>query len=416
MDVELITIGDEILIGQIVDTNSAWMAAQLNALGIEVARISSISDKQEEIISAVDLSLSRSVVTIMTGGLGPTRDDLTRQALSTYFNSPLRRDPEVLAHIEALFSTRNLPLLEANSMQADVLEIAEVLPNKAGTAPGMYIQQKGAHLFVLPGVPSEMRYLMRAEVLPRLKAFPNREVMMFKTLLTAGVGESQLAMQLSSVEDELPPYISLAYLPAFGQVRLRLSGKSQLPELLSARMQHFEQRIRMAVGEALVGEGEITLEEALLDYMKSRQLTLSAAESCTGGSIAHSLTLVPGSSQVFMGGVVAYTNAVKEKILGVPKEILDTYGAVSEETVRAMAEGVRARLHTDLGIATTGIAGPGGGTTENPVGTVWIAVASAKSTWVQRLSYDSIRERIIERASKQSLIQLFRLLYSEYGR
>ena len=413
MYTELITIGDEILIGQIVDSNSAWMAQQLNDIGIEVKQITSVSDKIIDINTALSLAVQRADIIIMTGGLGPTNDDLTREALSEFFNSGRHIDPTVLAHIETLFSKSNRPLLEVNTKQADVLDIAEVLFNKAGTAPGMYIKDKGKHFFVLPGVPSEMKYLMTAEVLPRLSNFPSPDVLVHKSILTAGIGESTLAMEMASIENSLPDFIQLAYLPSFGEVRLRLSAKGKNKAELLDKVKFFTDLIKDKIPNNYFSENGETLEEAMIGYMSARKLTLSTAESCTGGNIAHLLTLVPGSSAVFMGGVIAYTKAVKERVLGVPESVLEEFTAVSEQCVLAMAEGVKKQLNTEYAIATTGIAGPTGGTNENPVGTVWVAIAGKTKTIAQRFTFDSIRSRTIQRSSKNALILLFKLLYEE---
>lgn len=416
MYAELITIGDEILIGQIVDSNSAWMAQQLNEIGIEVKQITSVADKIEDIKNALSLAVLRADILIMTGGLGPTNDDLTRDALAEYFGSERHIDETVLAHIKTLVSANNKPLLAVNQKQAEVLDIAEVLFNEAGTAPGMYIQEQGKHFFVLPGVPSEMQYLMTAEVIPRLSNFPSPDVLVHKSILTAGIGESSLAMQLSMIENSLPDSIQLAYLPSFGEVRLRLSAKGKNKTELVEKVKFFIDLIKDKIPDNCFAEDEETLEEALIRYLGKKNLTLSTAESCTGGNIAHLLTLVAGSSAVFSGGVVAYTNAVKEKVLGVPPQVLEVFTAISEETVKAMAEGIKEQLDTDYAIATTGIAGPTGGSIENPVGTVWIGIAGKTKTIAQRFSFDSIRSRTIERGSKNALILLFKLLYDENGR
>lgn len=413
MYAELITIGDEILIGQIIDSNSAWMASQLNDIGIEVKQISSVSDKIEDIKTALTLASLRADIILITGGLGPTNDDLTRQALSEYFNSKLQINDQVLAFIKTMFSERNKPLLDVNIKQAEVLECAEVLFNKAGTAPGMYIQDKEKHIFVMPGVPSEMRYLVNAEIIPRLKRFPSPNVLIHKTVLTAGIGESNLALQLSAIENSLPDYIQLAYLPSFGQVRLRLSAKGKNKEELLNKVNAYVDLIKEEIPENWFSDDNRTLEESLIQFMKMHELSLGTAESCTGGKVANLLTLVPGSSQVFKGGVVAYTNAIKTNLLGVSTAVLEEYSAVSEQTVKAMAEGAKRVLNTDYAIATTGIAGPAGGSDENPVGTVWIAIAGKSKTLTQRFTLDSIRSRTIDRSSKNALILLFKMLYSE---
>jgi nicotinamide-nucleotide amidase len=416
MYAEIITIGDEILIGQIVDSNSAWMAQQLNEIGIEVKQISSVSDKIEEIKNALSLASKRADIILVTGGLGPTNDDLTREALASYFHSGTHLDQEVLAHIESLFSNRSKPLLDVNIKQAEVLDIAEVLFNKAGTAPGMYIKSEGKLFFVMPGVPIEMRYLMENEVIPRLTRLPSRDVLIHKSILTAGIGESSLALQISSIEKSLPAYMSLAYLPSFSEVRLRISAKGKSKSELIEKVNHFVDLIKNEVPDNWFAEDNNTLEEALLKYLIHHNLWLSTAESCTGGQIAHLLTTVPGSSKAFEGGVIAYSNTVKVNLLGVPEETIATFGAVSEATVIAMAEGIKQKLKTDYAIATSGIAGPGGGTIDKPVGTVWIAVAGKTKTIARCFHFDSMRVKTIERASKNALILLFKLLYEENGR
>jgi nicotinamide-nucleotide amidase len=416
MYAEIITIGDEILIGQIVDSNSAWMAQQLNEVGIEVKQISSVSDKINDIKNALSLASKRADIILVTGGLGPTNDDLTREALASYFHCGTHLDQEVLTHIENLFSDRSKPLFDVNIKQAEVLDIAEVLFNKAGTAPGMYIESDGKLFFIMPGVAIEMRYLMENEVIPRLAKLPSKDVLIHKSILTAGIGESSLALQISSIERSLPSYMSLAYLPSFSEVRLRLSAKGKSKSELIAKVNHFVDLIKNKVPDNWFAEDNATLEEALLKYLTHHKLWLSTAESCTGGQIAHLLTTVPGSSAAFEGGVIAYSNAIKVNLLGVPEETIETFGAVSEATVIAMAEGAKRKFKTDYAISTSGIAGPGGGTVDKPVGTVWIAVAGKTKTITRLFHFDSMRIKTIERASKNALILLFKLLYEENGR
>lgn len=416
MYAEIITIGDEILIGQIVDSNSAWMAQELNDIGIEIRQISSVADKTNEIKEALALASRRADVILVTGGLGPTNDDLTREALASYFKSETHLDPRTLAHIEELFAHRGKRLLDVNIKQAEVLDIAEVLFNEAGTAPGMYIKSKGKHFFIMPGVPNEMRYLMENEVLPRLKEFPSPDVLIHKSILTAGIGESTLALQMSNIEKSLPSYMHLAYLPSFSEVRLRINAKGKNKQELIEKVNHFMDLIKNEVPDNWFAEDNGTLEESLLNYLVQHQLRLSTAESCTGGRIANLLTSIAGSSNAYDGGVVTYSNALKIDLLGVQEKTLSEFGAVSELTVIAMAEGAKQRFKTDYAIATSGIAGPGGGTKDKPVGTVWIAVAGKTKTVTQRFHFDAMRIRTIERASKSAFILLFKLLYEENGR
>lgn len=416
MYAEIITIGDEILIGQIVDSNSAWMAQQLNEIGIEVKQISSISDQIQDIKSALALASKRVDIILVTGGLGPTNDDLTREALASYFQSGTHINKEVLSHIENLFSKRNTPLLEVNLKQAEVLDIAQVLYNKAGTAPGMYIQSKGKHFVIMPGVPFEMMYLMEKEVIPLLEKLPAREVLVHKSLLTAGIGESSLALQIADIEKSLPSYMHLAYLPSFGEVRLRLSAKGKSKFELIEQVDHFVNLIKNEVPDNWFAEDKVTLEEALLNYLIYHKLTLSTAESCTGGNIGHLITSIPGSSKAYEGGIIAYSNKIKINFLDVPEDIIKNHGAVSEATVIAMAEGAKRKFKTDYAIATTGIAGPDGGTEAKPVGMVWVGVAGETKTIARHFQFDSMRIKTIEQASKNSLILLFKLLFEEYGR
>lgn len=416
MYAEIITIGDEILIGQIVDSNSAWMAQQLNEIGIEVKQISSISDQIEDIKNALALASKRADIILVTGGLGPTNDDLTREALASYFQSGTHINKEVLSHIESLFSNRNTPLLEVNKKQAEVLDIAQVLYNKAGTAPGMYIQSEGKNFIVMPGVPFEMMYLMENEVIPLLAKLPARDVLVHKSILTAGIGESSLALQIADIEKSLPSYMHLAYLPSFGEVRLRLSAKGKSKSELIEQVDHFVDLIKSEVPDNWFAEDKVTLEEALLNYLIYHKLTLSTAESCTGGNIGHLITSIPGSSKAYEGGIIAYSNTIKENFLEVPENIIRNHGAVSEATVIAMAEGAKRKFKTDYAIATTGIAGPSGGTEQKPVGTVWVGVAGKTKTVTRHFQFDNMRTKTIERASKNSLILLFKLLFEEYGR
>jgi len=415
MNVEIITIGDEILIGQIVDTNSAWIAKQLNLLGIELVQISSVSDKKGAIQESLRLAAMRADVILCTGGLGPTKDDVTRQALAEFFNVGLYRHPGVLAHVENIFKRFNRPMLEANRKQADILENAEVLHNETGTAPGMWIPHEGKIYVVMPGVPTEMRYLMEKEVLPRLESMPGRQGIVHQSLLTAGIGESFLADQLKTIEEDLPSHIHLAYLPKFGQVRLRLSAFGPDKAALEQEVTCFLQRIADQVCPYVVAFGEEPLEQIILSLLTQSSVTLSTAESCTGGYLAHQFTAIPGSSAAFLGGAITYSNTLKTKMLGVKEETLISFGAVSEETAQEMALGAQREYHTDYAVATTGIAGPDGGTVEKPVGTVWIAVAGKTKVVAKKFNFGKLRTPNIERATANALVMLFQLMKEELG-
>lgn len=413
MRAELIIIGDELLIGQVLDTNSSWICAHLNEIGVQVKQISTISDDGEEIIHALTLATSRADVILMTGGLGPTKDDVTKQSLSRYFNSELVFDEKVLTHVKGIFEKYDRPMLPENIKQAEVLKIAEVLFNKVGTAPGMWIKQGKSHVGIMPGVPSEMKYLMEHEVLPRIKALPGRKELIQSHILTAGLGESFLAEKIAHIEDRLPSYIKLAYLPAPVQVRLRLSAEGDNRKLLKDELDSFTQEIKDELKEYCINNNEQTLEETLLDEMRNLNLTLALAESCTGGYVSHLITEIPGSSQVFLGSIVSYDNTVKINSLGVKQQTLTDFGAVSEQTAIEMAEGIKQKLGSSYSIAITGIAGPDGGSTEKPVGTVWVAIAGIKKTHTFKYLFNNSRSGTIIRASKNALYRLIQLVREE---
>jgi len=407
---EIITIGDEILIGQIVDTNSAWMAQRLNNAGIRVKQISSVSDDRKHILTALAEASNRADVILITGGLGPTKDDITKKTLAEYFGVGMVQNKEALDNVNRIFAKYNRPLLEVNRLQAEVPENCEVILNKNGTAPGMWFNHEGKVYVSMPGVPFEMMYMVEEEVIPKLKATFTLPVIIHKTILTAGEGESFLAEKIADIEDSLPSYIKLAYLPKLGQVRLRLSAYGDNADLLKQKVKEFAARIVERVGINVVTQEDIPLEKALLNIMAEKGLTLSVAESCTGGYISHLFTQHPGSSKVFLGGAVSYSNQLKESLLGVKDETIQKYGAVSEETVTEMVQGALKNFKSDFAIAVTGIAGPDGGTPDKPVGTVWIGVASAKQTLIKKFTFSSKRIQNIERSAMSALSMLNTLL------
>ncbi len=407
---EIITIGDEILIGQVVDTNSAWMGQELNKIGVSVKQITSVSDQAEHIKQALDEAQQRADLILMTGGLGPTKDDVTKLTLSSYFNMPLRRDEATLAHVSDIFARLNRPMIEANIKQADVPDGCTVIQNKNGTAPCMWFEVNGKIFVSMPGVPFEMMYLMEEEILPRIKKAFNLSAIIHKAILTAGLGESFLAQQIEDIEEQLPSHIKLAYLPKLGQVRLRLSGTGADEEALEKEIGQFAQQIITRIAKHVVIDQDIALEKAILDRMESKGLTLSTAESCTGGYISHLITQHAGSSAVFAGGAVAYSYDLKESTLGVKHETLTTYGAVSEQTVKEMAEGAISHFKTDYAIAVSGIAGPGGGLPGKPVGTVWIAVANKHRAEAKLFTFGNKRIQNIERSAMAALTMLLNLL------
>jgi len=407
---EIITIGDEILIGQIVDTNSAWMARQLNGIGVRVKQISSVSDDRQHILTALAEAHQRADIVLITGGLGPTKDDITKKTLAEYFNVGLKESPEALENVIQIFSRHNRPLLEVNRLQAQVPVNCEVILNKNGTAPGMWVNYEGKVYVAMPGVPFEMMYMMEEAVLPKIKASFKLPVIIHKTILTVGEGESFLAERIADIEDSLPAHIKLAYLPKLGQVRLRLSGYGENEAQLKADIAFYSKQLVERIKNVVIAEDDIALEKAILDKMQARGLTLSVAESCTGGYISHLFTQHPGSSAVFFGGAVSYSYELKESILGVKNETLWQHGAVSEETVTEMAEGAIINFKSDYSIAVTGIAGPGGATPGKPVGTVWIAVASASKTVTKKFTFGNKRLQNIERTAISALRMLNTLL------
>ena len=410
MNAEIITIGDEILLGQIVDSNSAWIGQQLNLLNIRVRQITSIADKAQDITQSLTLASSRAELIIVTGGLGPTKDDVTRQTISTYFNKPLVRDAAVLKHVETLFKRfapdRMMPKI--NKAQADVLEGCEVLFNDVGTAPGMWIEHQQIKYVFLPGVPFEMKFLITNRILPKLRDV-QRETVAHRHIITIGLGESFLAREIADIEESLPESIKLAYLPKLGLVRLRLT---QIGESDSS-IDYFHNLLVERLNRHVVSTSDISIEQAIVESFTQKGLKLATAESCTGGGIASSITSVPGASCIFDCGIVAYHNTIKQNLLGVDPKVLEQYGAVSEQTVIQMAEGVKKLAHADYAIASSGIAGPGGGTPEKPVGTVWIAVSGKNKTISRLFNFQNSREINIERSIAQALAMLWNLYIEE---
>lgn len=411
---EIITIGDEILIGQIVDTNSAWMAKQLNLIGVSVKQITSVSDDEQHILSALADAETRADIILITGGLGPTKDDITKKTLAKYFDMGFRNDAGALEMVRQIFEKFKRPLLDINIQQADVPDGCEVIVNKNGTAPCMWFEQHDKIFVSMPGVPYEMMYLIDDEVLPRIKSRFKLPSIVHKTILTANIGESFLAKEIEEIEDGLPPHIKLAYLPKLGQVRLRLSAKGDNELTLKAEVEVYAQQIITKIKKFVVIDEDLPLEQAILNMMKSKGLTLSTAESCTGGYIAHLITQHPGCSSVYWGGAVAYAYELKESILGVKEVTLSKFGAVSEETVTEMAEGAIKHFKTDYAIAVSGIAGPDGGTEDKPVGTVWIAISSKNKTVAKVFNFSNKRLQNIERSAASALMMLLNLLREDF--
>ena len=406
-DVEIMTIGDELLYGQVIDTNSAFMGQELGKLGLRVRQISSVSDRADEIVTALDLARQRARVVLITGGLGPTKDDLTKHVLARYFGSELVLHEPTLRHVEQIFQRFNRPMLDVNRQQALVPANCEVLPNAVGTAPGMWFSDQGTIFVSMPGVPFEMKRLMSDHVLPRLQAQFQLAPIEHVVVMTAGMGESFIAQKIEDWEAALPPNIKLAYLPSFGAVRLRLTGSDDGQPDLRGRMLALLPALRARISEYIFAEEETTLEAAIGQLLRARNLTIGTAESCTGGLVAHRLTSVSGSSAYFRGSIVAYHNDIKQAELGVRPETLAQHGAVSEATVREMAEGARRRLGVDVAVATSGIAGPTGATDTKQVGTVCLAYADATQTISKEYVLDRGRALNVEYAA-QSLLTLLR--------
>ncbi len=410
MNAIVVSIGDELLIGQTINTNAGWMGAELNKIGVEVTEVLTISDKREAIEQAMEYGESKANIVLITGGLGPTKDDITKKVFAEYFNAPLIENKRALENVEGFFKRYNRPMLPVNKLQALVPAGSQMLLNKAGTAPGMWMENENAVFVSMPGVPSEMRYLMENEVLPRLKKEFKLPVIVHKTIMTQGVGESYIADEIEDIEDGLPNYIKLAYLPSPGLVKLRLSGKGEDAEKLEEEIESIFDKIESRIKEAIFSRKESSLQEVIGEKLKEKGLTISTAESCTSGALAARITSVPGSSAYFIGSVVAYSNEVKNKQLGVPQETLNEFGAVSEATVRKMAIGAKKLFGTDYAISTSGIAGPDGGTEEKPVGTVWIAVAGPEGVLAEKFQMGRGRERVVAKTILTSLGLLLKLL------
>lgn len=404
MKAEVITIGDEILYGQILDTNTQFISEELTKIGISVVRKSSIGDSEAEIIQILKEASERADVIILTGGLGPTKDDITKTTLAQYFGVGFVRHEPTLDQITDYFTKRGREMIEANTKQADVLANCEVLMNKLGTAPGMWIEHQGKIFISMPGVPYEMKQIMLDHVIEKLRLHFNLPVIVHKMIHTIGIGESFLAEKIKDWENSLPAHIKLAYLPSLGIVKLRLTGKGNDASNLSKEIEDLVVMLNELVGNYIFGyDGDSKIAKVIGDILINSNLTLSTAESCTGGNLAHLITSISGSSAYYKGSVIAYANETKAEVLGIPEEIIEAYGAVSEEVAKLMAENVREKLNTDVGIATTGIAGPNGGTSAKPVGTVWLAFADKNKTVAKKLVFTNSRENNIQLFSVYAL-------------
>lgn len=412
----IITIGDELLIGQTIDTNSAFIAQELNKIGVWVRRRVAVGDVYDDIWNALDEESKQSNIIIITGGLGPTADDITKPLLCNYFGGKLVVNEEVLAHVKYLFEKiyrRPGPILERNMKQAEVPDVCTVLHNARGTAPGMLFHKEGRVFISLPGVPHEMKGLMTNEVIPRLLKEFRMPAIVHKTVFTAGQGESVIAELLKDFERALPEFIKLAYLPNYGMVKLRLTAKGNNKAEVETKLQPYFEKLQELLKEYLVTNEDEGLEVVVGKILKARGKTMGTAESCTGGYIAQLITSVPGSSAYYKGSVVSYANEVKESVLGVSRKTLETDGAVSEETVKQMVTGAINKLNVDYALATSGIMGPDGGSEEKPVGTVWIAVANKEKTATLKLNLRFDRQRNIAMTAANALNFLRKFILSD---
>jgi nicotinamide-nucleotide amidase len=403
---EIITIGDELLIGQVVDTNAAFIASELNNAGIDVVQITSIADRHEVIVKTLREAEKRANLILMTGGLGPTTDDITKVALCQFFKTSLVVNNDTLENIIRLFRSRGIAMTERNVKQAEIPASCIPMKNELGTAPGMWFEKNGKIFISMPGVPHEMRHMMKHYILPRLLEYPRQGAILHKTVITGGLGESSLNDHLRVWEETLPPHIKLAYLPQPGVIRLRLTARGSSRELLAKEIGEQVATLVTLIPEYIIGYDEDTLEGVVGRLLIERKMTLATAESCTGGTIAHLITSVPGSSAYYTGTVVAYSNEIKENILAVSRQSLVTYGAVSEAVVREMAQGIRERFNVDFTVATSGIAGPDGGTPEKPVGTTWIAITTPGHIVARKFQFGDNREDNIMRTTVTALNML----------
>jgi len=408
MKAQIITIGDELLIGQTVDTNSAWIGAELSKLGFDVFRKISIHDLRTDILDTLAEVTGKSDVVLITGGLGPTSDDITKHTLCEYFGTKLVTDHEVLDMIEDMYRQRNWPMNENNRRQAEVPEACRVLKNAVGTAPGMWFEKDKTTFVSMPGVPHEMIHIMTEHVLPELKKRYSSQTIIHKNIMTYGIGESSLAEILTGFEEALPKEIKLAYLPSFGIIKLRLTATGPDKQQLENIVEQQVRELYNTIPHLIYGEDEESFEAAIGRILIEKGATVCTAESCTGGKIASMLTSIPGSSAYYKGSVIAYENQVKRDLLGVSAVTLDKYGAVSRECVEEMATGARRLLKTGYSVATSGIAGPDGGTKEKPVGTIWIAVSSESGTKAQRFRFGIDRITNINRFSIAALHLLWK--------
>jgi nicotinamide-nucleotide amidase len=413
MRVELVAIGNELLLGQTVNTNSSWMAHELNMYGIQVSRISAVADSRNDILNILRESGARSEVVILTGGLGPTSDDITKPVLCEFFETVLKSDQEILEHIKSLLATRGVKINDLNASQAEVPASALILHNSIGTAPGLWFEKNDTIFISLPGVPFEMKALITDLVIPKLREKFTFPEVYYKTVITQGSFEAQLAERLKSFEANLPANMSFAYLPSPGIIRLRIGTTGEDIKNLEILVNKQVRKLQEIIPEYIVGFNNDTLELIIGSMLMVRNQNLSIAESCTGGAVSALVTSVPGSSAYFKGGIVAYSNEIKRDQLAIDRSLIDKYGAVSKQVVEDMAINTRLLFNTDYSIAVSGIAGPAGGTAEKPVGTTWIAVSSRNQTRAMEYNFGNDRERNILRASITALNMLRKFIIDQ---
>lgn len=413
MDAQIITIGDEILIGQIIDTNSAWMAQQLNLQGINIAQITSVQDSHQAIVDSIKNGFDQHDILLLTGGLGPTKDDITKKAIADFFGVELEFHQETYDRILKMFERWGRSTTEAHRLQCYMPTNAEIMTNRKGSAPGMWFQHGDKVLVSMPGVPYEMKYLMEFEILPRIKKQFAGKPIAHRTVLTIGEGESRIAQRISDFEEQLPASIKLAYLPGLGVVRLRLTGRGEDQAVIEKALDEKVKELNALIPEFIFGYGKSTIEETIGQILIKQGKTLATAESCTGGYIAHRITAIAGASAYFQGSIVAYSNAIKENQLDVAPETLKKHGAVSEATVIEMVKGAVKNLKTDVAISISGIAGPGGGTEEKPVGTIWMAVGNQNEVKTLKLQLGKDRLKNIQYSANQALNLLRKFLLDQ---
>lgn len=411
MDISIIVIGDELLIGQVIDTNSGWIARHVNPLGWNVKSIKVIGDNEKEIISAIDEGFANTDLVLTTGGLGPTKDDITKEAMRKYFGGKMIYDKEVEKNVLEVVEKRHLKINDLTAAQAYVPDSCRVIQNRVGTAPIMWFERQGKVLVAMPGVPFETEQMMEREVIPQLmKHFCSNESIEHRTFIVIDFSESALAIKLEQFEQNIPKYIHLAYLPRPGIIRLRLTGRYPDHAQLTNDMDKLSGQLHAILGDSIISYEDKPVAAILGDMLRSRGLTVSTAESCTGGNVAHEITEIAGSSDYFKGSVISYSNDIKHRILGVSTDDLTTYGAVSQCVVEQMCENVSSLLKTECSIATSGIAGPGGGSQSKPVGTVWICVKCKTRIYSECYQFPGTRDRVIDRATMTGMLMLIKLL------